>query len=387
MTNSFESRLQAVDQALLTPLVQRALASETARLLDWSYAPIEGGFSATYGIYRFQGQAQVADQIKPWSLILKATGAAAGGSHEPTAVDYWKREVLVYQSGLLDHLPPNFVAPRCFGIAEYPGEEFWLWLEAIDETEPVWALEQYGSAALHLGHFNGLTLATRPLPTFPWLMTKRLQPRLARATPGMAELRALGVHPAFEGLFPGDSIERILRLWGERERLLTALDRLPRCLCHYDTVRQNLMIRHSAAGQVETVALDWAALGIGVVGEEIATLFAVSPRFFAVDITRFAELDQTIFTAYLAGLREAGWQGDAQQARFGYAANAAFDVGVLQVGIMVPRVVKMVEAAAQRGEEPPALLGPGRAQLAALQVYLLDLGDEGLAMLDNGAFS
>jgi hypothetical protein len=416
MIADFEHRLKAIGRTMLTPLVRCALENETVDLLDWRIQPVTGGFSQEsgeiYGVYRFQGTAQTQGESLSWSLILKATGAALTGSKEPSAWAYWKREVLVYQSGLLAELPGNLVAPRCFGVIEHPGEEFWIWLEDIVETgNGIWPLERYGQAARHLGCFNGVYihrnklpisspaatssdiaevarnvseghLARRLLPAMPWLATSQLRPRLALAEPGIDELPRLRRHPLFAALLPGDSVERILHLWAQRERLLAFLDRCPQTLCHHDAFRRNLFSRRGENGQEKTVAIDWASAGLGVIGEDLAALFAVSLRFVEVDVSRIADLDAIIFAGYLAGLRDAGWQGDARLARFGFAATAALISGVADPATKLPRIARRV-AALSPGEEPPRLLGPGPAQQAALQHHLLDMGEEALALLNS----
>jgi hypothetical protein len=219
------------------------------------------------------------------------------------------------------------------------------------------------------------------VPHHAWLAVEQRRQRLALAEPGIRDLRSLGSHPVFASVFREDTTERVLRLWGERERLLAMLDRLPRTLCHGDAVRQNLFSRDAPDGRKQTVAIDWATLGIDAIDEEIATLFGVSPRFFAVDIAQIAQLEAIIFAGYLDGLRDAGWQPDAHLARFGYTATAALDCAVSYLGVSLPRVVKQAEEAVQRGEELPSQLGTDSAQLTALVGHLLDMGDEALTLM------
>jgi hypothetical protein len=64
----------------------------------------------------------VAGEAVNGSLILKAVGPASG-SLEPSTWGYWKREALVYQSGLLNDLPGDLITPRCLGIVENPDQE------------------------------------------------------------------------------------------------------------------------------------------------------------------------------------------------------------------------------------------------------------------------
>jgi len=50
--------------------------------------------------------AQAGDGIHHWSMILKmASGASPTAGHEPGARNYWRREAVAYQSGLLGALP------------------------------------------------------------------------------------------------------------------------------------------------------------------------------------------------------------------------------------------------------------------------------------------
>jgi len=205
---------------------------------------------------------------------------------------------------------------------------------------------------------------------------------LALAESGIRALPQLRSHTLFQDLLAGDSVERILQLWTKRARWLALLDRLPRTFCHHDAFRRNLIARRGRDGQEQTVAIDWDMAGIGAVGAEINPLFAATLRFVSVDTTRLAELDGIIFAGYLDGLRDAGWQGDPRLVRFGFAATAVLH-HVSHLAIALPRVAERAAIAAQRGEEPPRPLGPGAAQMVAVQRYLLDLGDEASRLLDD----
>jgi hypothetical protein len=369
-----------LEPSTLTPLVSRLLADEEVALSDCAVQPLEGGFSGS-PLYRVQGQANTNAGVRPWSLILKVIQPTTG-SQEPWQRDYWKRELLIYQSDLLTHLPGGLAAPRCLGIIEQAAEEFWLWLEDLGEDEETaWPLERYALAARHLGEWNGAYLVQRPLPPQPWLSsTAYIGQRLALAEPGIAELPQISQQPFFADLFPDNRLARMLRLWAERQPLLARLEQLPRTLCHRDAFRRNLRVRQGAAGQPQTVALDWAATGIGVLGEELVPLFALTLRFFTVEIGRIAELDALIFAGYIDGLRAAGWQGDARLVRFGFTVLAALLMGVSEPAIKLPSVARRI-AALPVGAEPLRILGPGLAQNVALKRHLFALGDEALTLL------
>ena len=68
------------------------------------------------------------------------------------------------------------------------------------------------------------------------------------------------------------------------------------------------------------MAIDWAFVGAGAVGEELDPLVCRSLLFNDVEPTQAQELDGIVFAGYLDGLHDAGWQGDPRQVRLGYMA-------------------------------------------------------------------
>ncbi len=268
-------------------------------------------------------------------------------------------------------------APRCFAIDEPTTDECWLWLEDIGTIDASsWPLARYGLAARHFGRWNGIYLTQQTLPPERWWRGADVEQRLALAAAGMAQLPQLRHNPLFVDLLTSNRVERIHRLWAERATLLAGLARLPRTFCHRDTGPRNLMSRVRGDGSEETVAIDWGMAGHGMLGEEIVPLFNATLTFVAIPIEQIAELDQLIFTGYVAGLRDAGWQGDERLVRFGFTALAALKAGVADPAIKMPSVARRA-AALPPGVEPPRLLNPGGyAQAAAVGHYLLDLGEE-----------
>lgn len=366
----------------LNPLVRRLLLDESAHVSVWTSEPLTEGFSGAT-LYRLSGQATTDTGLCAWSLVCKQVSSEIG-SQQPDDRHYWKRELLFYESDLPATFPPDLIIPRCIGSAEVVEQGGWLWLEdmGVQAKEP-WSIEEYGSAARHFGQLNGTYLVSQPLPEANWLCKPDVRRRLQLAEPGIEQLPLLSHNPHFGSLFPEDRVARIQHLWAERERLLTALEQLPLTFCHRDTVQFNLRIRHNDQNRAGTVALDWGACGLGRLGEELAPLFAISPRFVLVDTQRLADLDQTIFAGYIAGLRDVGWQGDEQLARLGFSGLCALNVAVADPAIRMPRLAQHI-ASLPAGAEPPKLLSPGGyEQLTAVDNYLLGLGDEALRLLDR----
>jgi hypothetical protein len=154
------------------------------------------------------------------------------------------------------------------------------------------------------------------------------------------------------------------------------LDKLPVCFCHHDAFRRNLLARDAE----ETVAIDWSYAGFGGVGEESGTLTRVSLNWLEVPAAQAKALDQIVFEGYLAGVHEAGWHGDPRLVRFGYATTVALGVTWLLFmleGLQKTENVSLFESIVGHPIDDQI------AQVAELQSFFLDLGDEALVLADT----
>lgn len=322
---------------LLAGPVRQALDYPEAEITHWELSPVRylNTETSNLGLYRFRGSAHVEGEERAWSLILKAVHAPVN-ENESNRWNYHRREILAYQQDLLVDLPGGLQAPRCFGVTEHPGNVCWLWLEDIQNAAgPVWSLDEYSLAARHLGRFNGAFAAGHPIPAAPWLSQNWLRGWLkayesgCRETINLIRRGEIWELPLLQSAFPRSIAADMLRLWDQHDRLLAALEQLPQTFCHMDAYRPNLFLRRNPQGGLETVAIDWVFAGPGAIGEELANLFAASLIWFEYDAADAKSLDDVIFTKYLEGLHEAGWQGDAQLVRLGYTAACALRWGVV----------------------------------------------------------
>ena len=139
-------------------------------------------------------------------------------------------------------------------------------------------------------------------------------------------------------------------------------------------------MRPGLNAEAQTVAIDWSMLGYGGVGEEVGITTSVALSFLEVAGDQAQEMDQITFASYVAGLREAGWQGDVRLARFGYTTTAALVTGVAFAMFMsqlvsTPEGIRFIESVI--GHELDIVL----KQWALIEPFLLDLGDEALDLL------
>ena len=326
--------LHANDAAKLTAVVRQSLQRDAIQILDWHASQLGGGAGnpVSAGLYRFAGSGLDRGETIRWSVVLKILQspdnvgwANMGGGDDQTHWNYWKRELFVYQSDLLKTLPVGLTAPSYFGSVELPGNFIWLWLEDVKDTlGGIWPLERYALTARHLGRLNGFYAAARPIPTEAWL-GHLLQQWVPSSLPVVQSL--VWDHPRVLARYPkGNSFRRMLL---DYERFQAKLNLLPRTLCHGDTYPTNFMSRHLATGQEQTIALDWALMNIGPLGDDLGQLvFGAQTK---LKQARPVDVNQALFESYLAGLRESGCQIDPALIRFGFAASAAFRVGLFQI--------------------------------------------------------
>lgn len=339
-----------IELSTLSLLVRTLLQDRVAELIDWRCQPIDGGTGEGLGLWRISGQAKRQGQVTAWSLVLKILSPQTSGG-AIADWNYWRREAHVYESGLLQELPPGLAAARCYQVAEQEDGAVWLWLEDIGEQNTIaWTAVHYRQAGYCLGQFNGRYLTGEALPDHPWLSRRWLHQWLERA-PGMSKLALLADHPRVQRLYPPDVQQGYQKLWQQRARLLAALERLPQTLCHRDAFPMNLLLVNAQQRDATFVGIDWAYTGIGAVGEELAALvFAEATLLRRIPLAVVQENAVMALEGYLQGLNELGWQGDQTVVRCGYlsATLLRFGVGMVPVSLNIvtnPRVDEWAEAA------------------------------------------
>lgn len=338
MENTVPHYMPMIDPVMLLPLVRQATGVETIEVTDWQYHELQGGTQG--GVYRVSGPARNTMASLPWSLILKIPtttpnlGDPFGGTREP----------VVYRSGFLRQLPGMLRAPRCFGVVEQADGGHWIWLEDVrDDSPPHWSLPQYGRTAFLLWQFNGAFLVGQPLPSWPWVATKLIVQDFMDAflPPRDQFLAAVDYGCAHYDLSP-HAATHLAQIYAERQWYLYALDQLPQTLCHGDADSRNFLMRRLADGQEEVVAIDWAWVGRGAVGQDVGRLVNNAVIRGQIAPADLEVLEEIVFTNYLHGLQDAGWQGDSRLVRYGYAASMVLAESLVVLGttfgaLMEPR--------------------------------------------------
>jgi Phosphotransferase enzyme family len=321
------SQLSALTAPMLQTIVPRALGHAVDAIGDWHVRPLSGGWESTTSIHLVSGHAHARGTTVPWHLVLKIIRATADRL-DAQHWNYWKREPLAYQSGILSALPGGLAAPQVYAVVEHTDQSVWVWLEVITDTaESPWTLATYGVVAQQFGQFNGAYLTGRPAPTGAWVSHGWLRNYVTAYAPVIERLPSLEHHPLVSRAIPAHFVGDLVQLCTDRGRLLAALDQLPQTFCHLDAWRWNLFLTATPQGQPQVVAVDWAFVGVGALGQELAPLIFSNRSDPA--------LEAHALHHYLMGLRAAGWHGDEQLVYLGYTATLALVYGLALIGFCV----------------------------------------------------
>ena len=395
------SRLVQLTAADIAPVVQNAVGDDQAWPLTWEFEALDwSGNPATVGLFRFTGVAQT-DQGRevPWIVVLKIVADTALTSdpsidqyiHEPQGMNYWKREALAFTSGLLLGWPGPLVPVRCYGVKEVSKDQVWIWLEAREDAGPhaLWTIEQLASAAYALGAFSAQWQSKLPgVVHYPWLAQRWLRGWVAMVRPfavdHFLEHDVCGNGSPVEPFLTKGTRRRIADLISDADDLLATFESLSVTLAHHDPQWGNLFAAAPDESPARTVVIDWGFIGIAPIGSDLGLHIGQNIMSWGIDQRRAAEHDQASTAAYVRGLRDFGWDGDAHSIKFARATAAALNAGTwlaMEVSWLCPEMAERfgpdaaawpARIATKQGISTAALLERWSAGFH----YVLDLADE-----------
>jgi hypothetical protein len=299
---------------------------------SWTYTELTHNRDnqTTDGIWRVTG--------RDGSAVLKVCVPKGTGSWEtspdPRHWNHWRREPLAYRDGLTATVfaDAGIDGPRLLAADERSDGSFALWLEDVTGVPgSQWSVARLAA----FGHALGSAQArwTGRLPAEPWLSRHWLRQYVA-SKPLPVELP--WDLPAATAVWPDALRSGLRRMWERRETLLAAAEAGSRTLCHLDVWPLNLIAQDDspvperapgapavrpAGGR--TVLLDWAFVGEGAVGEDIANLIPDCVADGLIPGELLPEISAVVIEGYLTGARDAGAALDEDELRRSVAAAGA----------------------------------------------------------------
>ena len=323
MTDNLSEIIKGIDPAILTDIVRKDQRSSSFVINEWSVDRLsDKGFMNPDGLWLYSGKGFDNEGHRPWAVVLKVIQQPKDDL-PVTSCWYWKRELLVAQSGLSEMLPGPVKAPRYYRAEETLGRA-WLWLEYIENHRPTpWAIDDYAFSARQIGKWNGEIAVGGKSFDEPWLTRNQLLTWYTETNPDQDFQFHLN-----QKYITGELRNQYDRLWADRTIFYSAISSLPKFFTHFDCQRRNLMIRKGNDGLDELVLIDWAQCGLAPLGVELFHLVVMSTLFIEWPSSQIIKLDEVVFGNYLSGLRDAGWSGDPEMVRLGYLIWVAVWAGI-----------------------------------------------------------
>ncbi|HVV75865.1 MAG TPA: phosphotransferase [Mycobacteriales bacterium] len=304
------------------------------------------------------------------SLVIKVVrhghdedpGALWVSGATPDHRNYWKREWLAFDSGLLDSLPGQLRAPQTLLTTQPSPDESWIWMEDVEGRHgATWPVGDYASVAFDLGTTQGAYAAgVEPLPTADWLSRDWLRgwvDALERHSHVVEDDAVWAAEPLQMLDFLRD---RYAAIWARREELLTIVEAAPQCVVHCDFWPHNLI----AADDGTTVAVDWSQVGIGAVGQDLDQLTLDSVWMQVLPDVDIEDIEAQVVPSYLAGLQANGADVSADELDAWYAAAAAAHYGpMLTMYAMRLAEPGRTEALERRHDRPIEAISADKARV------------------------
>jgi hypothetical protein len=363
----------------LAPVVSRVLGADAVVTGEVHASKIgRSAGTATAGIFHVSGRARTDSGTRPWSAVVKALGV-------PEVQRAWNehdgmRELDVYRSEVFAHTSGGVRTPRCYGI-QTVGELELIWLEDLsDAPQPPWQHNQFVESARHLGRFNA-HWSQSSLPDWPWLNRQGFhasfsgKPSLQHTFERLPHRRD---DPLFRAFAPGTGVDDLLRIWTQCDELLRRAESMPVGICHLDCHPKNLFPMHASDGSGYTIGIDWTEVGVSNLGIDLGHLLGSPISWLEVSQEQAWDLRDLMFDAYAAGLRDAGWSGNADRVRLTYLTRLACEA------LRNTKLVSNAMESEQWHELLESLLGHGMVDIAERwnknRVFFVDCIEEALLL-------
>lgn len=298
MGNTFE-----LTADLLAPLTKSTFNDESASAKTFELVALKPGVGnpTSKGVYRAMGIATTAAGDKPFSYVVKhlADGQPLMDASSIDSWNYWKREILFFESPIAQRIPASLGYPKYLGQSTLDDGTVLFWNEDLgDLTKSKWTWSKCVEAVRIVAELDSIEISDEA--DYPFLCREMLF--------GWMEFRDEFFVPLFdkvrqcalanpETALAYETFGKYIELQSE---LASVVYSARQTFVHGDFNLNNLV-----PSEKGIIALDWQLVGISGIGIEIASIFnttvelgviteATSAHFeelCAVYVERFNELN------------------------------------------------------------------------------------------------
>lgn len=289
----------------------------------------------TDGIFRLSGTAYIQEKEVPWSLVIKIIKRAEEEKNNPMHHNYWKREALVNQTNILNAFADVFYVPQCYKVEEKENGTVWLWMEEIKQNNQLdWSEEDFAFIARQLGIFNGIYLNKKIVHNEPWICQQWLKSWVDGCT--KYAVNPEQYYPLVQDIGIKHLYFDYVNLHKDIHTIFQSLQRLPQVLAHQDLSIQNMFLQDKK----QWTLIDWQFLSISAIGEDLGKLFGVALSQQNIPYDQGVYYENLLFKNYLDGLKQGGWNGNEDEARYGFCSSFA-----LRSAWEMPKLIKLAAEA------------------------------------------
>ena len=259
---------------------------------------LSSGLSAS-GVWRVRQR-----EAGSFSFILKIPDWQDSPVLRLFSEDVIERERRVFESGLLEKLMDSgILTPRILAVETYQ-EHIWIWMEDLDGALlPIRTRDDAQVIARECSRLHRFYQQHREeLERFAWL-SRNEHRRYAHLAP-LAEhnLTLLPAQSAPQLRFSSQDIDDLKDALKSLDWIDSEIAGLPSTLSHGDFHNRNLGLSNKGA----MIVLDWAHLGIGPPGCDMATFISLYRLFGGMGGDYGSGFDEQMIDAYAGSLQETG---------------------------------------------------------------------------------
>jgi hypothetical protein len=356
--NRILDEINSLDTTSFTEIARKSIGDPTATLPAKPTARILEANSVgngTLGFFKVNSTAKTSRGTTKWSAVIKALelnsqrdASGSGGKWNDAG-----REVEVYRSGFFDNLSHGLnssmkLAP-CYRIDDRPDGTVWLWLADLSEH---WPESSYLTAASHIGRFNA-TYPESEAPYEPWLVRDGASDR--RKAPLNPTSWAYPIEQALTEKLVQRAVksigtERASQLRNNAFDLFEATKTFPRSIAHNDCHTRNLFSIHGTSNTSQTIAIDWASIGLSPTGVDAGSLIGSGFTWGHDEAASINEFESNTFDAYYESLVQSEWKQPRWQVRLTYLSTVTtYTIQFLMLVNQIAINPESVPAVAMRG--------------------------------------